>query len=169
MSHYNWQMLNTLFWMNFTEQQLHQYKCRKKVSYYTFNKSCSCESLTHANLSTNYHCCRPPHYSCTLSYCSQQSSTGRWLAGQIKVTGSGYKHAQRRAVTSHAQAAICPCSPIQRQVRCCLHVRLYLLSDALPSVCSRSAAFPGLLQPRTQHGVFFSRAFWCSGQALVHL
>lgn len=35
-------------------------------------------------------------------------STMWWLAGQINVTGSGYKHAQRRAVTAHARPAICP-------------------------------------------------------------
>lgn len=37
-----------------------------------------------------------------------QSSTVWWLAGQINVTGRGYKHAQRRAITTHVRPAICP-------------------------------------------------------------
>lgn len=43
---------------------------------------------------------------CTQAIIVHQSSAGWWLAGQINVTGSGYKHAQRRAVTTHTRAAI---------------------------------------------------------------
>lgn len=49
-----------------------------------------------------------PRDSCMLSFRVNWCVTAWWLAGQINVTGSSYKHAQQRAVTAHARPAICP-------------------------------------------------------------
>lgn len=63
-------------------------------------------NLTHTKLITT---AAAPHASpCTQAIIVHPSSAGWWLAGQINVTGSGYKHAQRRAVTTHTRAAIRP-------------------------------------------------------------
>lgn len=77
-------------------------------SCHTFNWTKAVKSPSQPDHAPNYHHCRLPRYSCMLSFRVNWCSAVWWLAGQINVTGSSYKHAQQRAVTAHARPAICP-------------------------------------------------------------
>lgn len=74
---------------------------RTSSSSHTLNKNQSCWKSSSASPQPS-----PPH--CSWIIIVNRWSTVWWLAGQINMTGSGYKHVQRRAVTAHVRPAICP-------------------------------------------------------------